>query len=132
MVFFNKNVCVGLAALISICLIHQDAYASSSNGVGQVQNVRSLASGAVDFDLDQTFFDPATQTRQAKSSRSALPACASGDTKHWAIDASTDQGRTMMTTLLWAVDHGRYVSVIGTGSCSIIGDTETVASITIA
>jgi len=93
--------------------------ASSSGGYGHISAVTATLNGGL------TFQD------SASSSRAGLPACASGAPNSWVIDASAPQGNVLLHTLLWAIEHNKRISVIGTGSCSLAGDTETVASFTI-
>jgi hypothetical protein len=122
---------VSFAALISLVASHSEAQASSSNGFGKIVNVLAASSGAVEFELDQSFFDIEAKVVRSKFSRDALPACASGKARQWAVDASTEPGKALLTTLLWAVERQAQISVVGTGKCTISADVETVAEISV-
>jgi len=59
--------------------------------------------------------------------RSGVPSCAAGQPYRFALDASTDAGRVQLSGLLSAFAMGREVSIVGTGNCSIYGDSESVS-----
>ncbi|MBB5986667.1 hypothetical protein [Sphingobium lignivorans] len=58
--------------------------------------------------------------------RSAMPACATTGANRWAIDGSTAAGQVRMSILLTAWAQRKRVIIVGTGNCSVWGDTETV------
>lgn len=59
--------------------------------------------------------------------RSGAPSCQGADVpKRWAFDASTGAGHAMLSILLTAYAQHRTVKIVGTGACSVQGDTETV------
>src|SRR6266568_7894724 len=57
--------------------------------------------------------------------RSGVPACATIGYR-FAIDASTAAGKVQAAGILTAFAMGKKVAIIGTGVCSVWGDTETV------
>ncbi|PXA90690.1 hypothetical protein DMC25_02530 [Caulobacter sp. D4A] len=59
--------------------------------------------------------------------RSTAPSCQGADVPaRWAIDVSTPAGQSMLSILLTAYSTQRTVKILGTGTCSVQGDTETV------
>ncbi|WP_038194734.1 hypothetical protein [Vibrio nigripulchritudo] len=59
--------------------------------------------------------------------RTDVPACVGNNFRNrWAIDAKTDAGKAQLSGILTAYSTGKDVTVIGTNSCSLWGDTETV------
>jgi hypothetical protein len=62
--------------------------------------------------------------------RSSPPACAIYSTR-WAIDGGGAGGQQTIATILAAQAMGRSVTVVGTGSCGVWADTESVAHITV-
>lgn len=109
---------------LSLFLMAAPVCASSTSEYGKVTGVYATASGALLFST-QLFEGGGAPARDTP------PACGSGLPNRWAIDASTPAGQTAVTTLLWALDNRRQVLVIGTGTCSIWSDTETVAMISV-
>ena len=62
--------------------------------------------------------------------RDALPGCAASYYPgRWAFDGTTAAGQAMYSALLTA--HGLHepVSIYGIGSCTVSGDTETIAGL---
>ena len=57
------------------------------------------------------------------------PSCASGYPRSVAIDLSTAGGAFAASQLKMALMAGQPITVTGTGSCSVIPTTETVASL---
>jgi hypothetical protein len=53
------------------------------------------------------------------------PSCAIQPMK-FVINASTDAGKAQIATVLAAQSASRPISILGTGSCDVWGDTETV------
>ena len=53
------------------------------------------------------------------------PACAA--TGRWAVDVSTPQGQSLWSAVLLAYSQNKPVTIGGTGTCSVWGDSETVA-----
>lgn len=54
----------------------------------------------------------------------AKPGCATSG--YWAVDTDTQQGKSMLSLLLTANATGKSVSFLGTGSCSLRPDMETL------
>ena len=86
---------------------------TSGAGPGLITQVYGMKSGAVLFNLS--------------GERTSPPAC-QGPTipTRWAIDASTTTGQAMLAVFLSAAAQGRQLGIVGTGECTIEGDTETV------
>ena len=62
--------------------------------------------------------------------RDTPPACSNpAYPGRFAFDASTPAGQALLSTLLTARAQNEVVSIFGTGTCSVIGDTETVGAI---
>lgn len=59
--------------------------------------------------------------------RTARPACATID--RWAFSLANPSGQGMLAAILTAYSLGRPVSVVGTGTCDVWPDTETVVYI---
>ena len=53
------------------------------------------------------------------------PACAT--TGRWAVDVSTPQGQSLWSAVLLAYSQNKPVTIGGTGTCGVWGDSETVA-----
>jgi hypothetical protein len=63
-------------------------------------------------------------------SRSGIPACSNpGFTTRWALDATTSSGQVAYALLLSARALREQVTLYGTGSCSVLGDAETLGSV---
>lgn len=58
--------------------------------------------------------------------RSGVPACASNLNNRWAFDGTTPSGQATLSILLSAYMSGKSIQVVGMGTCSAWGDTETV------
>ncbi|WP_454828401.1 hypothetical protein [Pseudoxanthomonas wuyuanensis] len=61
------------------------------------------------------------------AARADVPACAAGQAMRWAIDTNTASGKSQLAGLLTAHTTGKKVQVIGTDTCSIWADTESVS-----
>lgn len=59
------------------------------------------------------------------ATHSGAPSCAT--TGRWAVDVSTPQGQSLWSAVLLAYSQNKSVTVGGTGTCSVWGDSETVA-----
>ena len=56
-----------------------------------------------------------------------MPTCANnGANTRWAINAATMGGQAQLSGLMTAVARGKRISIQGTGTCSVWGDTESV------
>lgn len=104
---------LGIAALAPM----QPALASSTNAFGPISQVYGTASGAVIFTV-------------TVSSRSSVPGCATGQPNRWVIDASSVAGQAAAALLLSAWAAHKQIWVIGSGACTIWGDTETISYFT--
>ncbi|MDH0863146.1 hypothetical protein [Mitsuaria sp. GD03876] len=60
-----------------------------------------------------------------EGSRNSPPACAT-ESRRFALNGATPQGKTQLSGLLLAYSQGKTVNVYGTNSCSVWGDTETL------
>lgn len=89
------------------------ATASISAPQTEVSNLLFMPTGAVLF--------------HTSTPRSDVPACAAGEPTRWAIDTNTAAGKSQLAGLLTAHTTGKKVQVIGTNTCSIWGDTESVS-----
>ena len=58
--------------------------------------------------------------------RTGVPACANTQPTRFALDASTPAGKAQLAGLLTAYSSGKQVVIIGTGTCSSWGDTESI------
>jgi len=59
-----------------------------------------------------------------KGSYNAKPDCATSG--YWAVNTETQQGRAILSLLLTANATGKTVTFLGTGSCSLRPDMETL------
>ncbi len=67
---------------------------------------------------------------RTSGTRVGVPACVTpGQESRFVIDARTDAGKAMLSVLLTAVARGKRVTITGTGTCGIWGDTESVSFI---
>lgn len=104
------NLCAALCAV--------PANASNTGGYGQISGVFGTSSGAVLFSV-------------SGPGRSGIPSCGTSNPTRWALDASTVAGQAQVAVFLSAWAAHKQVAVVGTGSCSIWGDTETVLYVNI-
>ena len=61
----------------------------------------------------------------SSGTRSSAPSCATV-TNRWVINTTTSQGQAMVAALLSAYMAHKRITVVGTGTCDVWGDTETV------
>jgi hypothetical protein len=59
-------------------------------------------------------------------SRSNVPACAASFPSRFVVDGSTAGGKVQVSGLLTAYAAGKSVRIIGTGTCSVAGNSETI------
>ena len=97
-----------LIAAASIASLGSAAFAAGS-GSGNVAGV-SVESASGKF---------------STSTHSGAPACAT--TGRWAVDVSTPQGQSLWSGVLLAYSQNKPVTIGGTGTCTVWGDSETVA-----
>lgn len=62
--------------------------------------------------------------------RNAAPSCATV-TQRWAIDVSTPQGQAMAAALLTAYIARKRITILGTDTCSVWANTETIDHFTL-
>ncbi|WP_082938881.1 hypothetical protein [Mitsuaria sp. 7] len=60
-----------------------------------------------------------------EGSRNAQPACAT-ESRRFVLNAATPAGKAQLAGLMIAYTQGKTVSVWGTNTCSVWGDTETI------
>jgi hypothetical protein len=60
-------------------------------------------------------------------SRTGVPACATPQPQRFAFDATTAAGKSQLAGMLTAFTAGKSVIMAGTGTCSVIGDSETLS-----
>lgn len=58
--------------------------------------------------------------------RSNVPSCAAAQPSRFAIDATTAAGKIQLSGLLAAYAAGKPVRIVGNGTCSAYGDSETI------
>jgi len=61
-----------------------------------------------------------------------VPSCGAVQPNRFAIDSTTPGGKSQLATLLAADAAKRPIVVVGTGSCSVYGDSESVSYFYIA
>jgi hypothetical protein len=59
--------------------------------------------------------------------RPSIPACGAGQPTRFALDGSTAQGKTQVAGLLAAYAAGKQVVIVGTDTCSVYSDSETIS-----
>ena len=107
---------ISLATLLSLALA-TPAHASEAQ-FGTITNVYGMNNGALLF--------------TSSGSRTTPPSCHSSFVpQRWAIDASTVAGQLAASVFLTALALKKRVYVMGSATCTIWGDTETVTFINI-
>lgn len=106
-------------------------FASSTSGFGTISNVSATSGGALLFRIQSVVTDAQTKVRRVTQSRDSASPCPSAQSDRWAIDAGSGPGEIAATTLLWAFQNERQVSVKGTGKCSAVENVELVSEIVI-
>ncbi|MBO9710399.1 MAG: hypothetical protein J7521_19525 [Caulobacter sp.] len=101
--------------LLSACVMAMASPAAASDAqMGNILHLYATSTGAVMFDTT--------------GSIGARPACQGSNVPNrFAIDASTVAGQSMAAALMTAYSLHKRIYIVGTGACSIWGDTETVA-----
>ncbi|AJP70586.1 hypothetical protein TS85_00185 [Sphingomonas hengshuiensis] len=98
---------------MSIILTTFTPASASYSQFGSISLIHGMPNGAMIFTHD--------------GARTATPSCATGATAtRWAINATTDGGKLQASMLLSAYALNKKIVVLGTGTCSAWGDTETV------
>jgi len=88
------------------------------------------ASGTISYLLSipaVSGIQPSVFLFKTSGARTAQPPCSTTDL--WVIDGSTAAGQQTIATVLSAQAQGKQVTVHGTGSCTIWGDTESASSV---
>lgn len=57
---------------------------------------------------------------------SNVPACGSGNPNRFVVDSTTPGGQAIVASVLLAYAQSRKIDFVGTGNCSVWGDTESV------
>ncbi|MGR4866924.1 hypothetical protein [Caulobacter sp. LARHSG274] len=108
-----KNRFVALAASIAVMTAAAVPAHASDAQLGHITHIFAMSNGAVLFFTD--------------GSRGPRPACSGpGLDARWAINASTLVGQSQLSAFMTAYTLKKRISIHGTGTCSIWGDTETV------
>lgn len=107
---FASVVQIGLA----ICIA--DPANASTGGPGVISGYDTNSAGMVYFYLSGT--------------RTSTPSC-HVIAQRWAFNASTAGGQALAATVLSAYSQQKSVVVVGTGSCDIYADTESVQQVQI-
>ena len=58
--------------------------------------------------------------------RTSIPTCAANQPARFALDSTTAAGKTQAAVLITAYSTGKQVTIVGTGACDVVADTETV------
>ena len=58
--------------------------------------------------------------------RTSIPTCAANQPARFALDSTTAAGKTQAAVLITAYSTGKQVTLVGTGACDVVADTETV------
>lgn len=101
-----------LAAAALLPLFFASAAQASEANFGNITGIFGAHNGAVLFYTSGT--------------RTTAPLCQTGGAQRFAIDASTVTGQAAASVLLTAYAMNKRIYVVGSGACSIWGDTETV------
>jgi hypothetical protein len=100
-------------------LVSSVAGFSNAFGGGMVSNAPITAITAQDYGGTAQFFVSVNQPV------TGAPSCAIQAMK-FVINGSTDAGKAQIATVLAAQSAGHNISILGTGTCDVWGDTETV------
>jgi hypothetical protein len=102
---FGALLCAGILGLAP-------AARASESGPAYVTNIWMMDGGAVLFNQNGV--------------RSSVPACGSTLPARWAFNATTPAGQAFLSALLSAYAMHKQIHIIGTDTCSVWGDTETM------
>ena len=109
---FTRKSSKPLAALLLMALPGTAMASEATAGV--ISSILPTYNGAVLFNHTGT--------------RGAPPTCQGpGLANRWALDTTTAGGQSMLAVLLSAWASNKRIIIIGTGACTIWGDTETVS-----
>ena len=97
-----------------IFLTFSNAFAGSAT-FGTLSTVHTFANGVV---LVYT-----------NGSRSEVPACATNQPARFAINGSTAGGKVLAAAIFANYSLGKQVTIIGSGTCDVYGDTESISYI---
>lgn len=83
-------------------------------GEGNISNIHFMNNGVVLFYTDGAI------------TSSETPDCAQNQSIRFAIDSTTDGGKSQVSGLLTAYASGKKIKVHGLNNCSVHGDTESL------
>jgi hypothetical protein len=106
-----------LVIVASACLAFMASAQSAAASQTTAGNINSVMAGA-ESSGGQFFFN-------TTGTRTAAPSCAIQP--RWVVDTSTLPGQAVVAALLSAYAMNKQIVVMGTGSCTVWGDTETVS-----
>lgn len=89
-----------------------NSYAGSASS-GTLSTVHFMSNGVV--------------IASTSGTRSDVPPCAVNQSSRFSIDGTSAGGKVQVSGLLAAYASGKQVNIIGTGNCSVYGDTETIS-----
>ena len=104
---------IGFLALI----FYANSYAGSASS-GILSTVHFMSNGVV--------------IAYTSGARTDVPSCASNQPSRFTINGTSVGGKVQLSGLLSAYVAGKQVVIIGTGDCSVYGDTETISYFYIA
>jgi len=107
-----KKFGIAACALVASLGLGMQAHASDA-AFGYISGPFGMSNGAV------LFF--------TSGARTTPPACSGPNLeRRYALNASTIAGQSQLSVLMTAYAMGKRITIHGTGTCSIWGDTETV------
>jgi hypothetical protein len=116
----KKKITASLAALGALLVFAIPPAQASDAGFGYITNIYAMSNGAI------LFYTSGTRT-------TPLPSCQGpGLGQRYALDASTTAGQASASVLLTAYTLHKQISIHGTGTCTIWGDTETLMFFNVA
>jgi len=92
--------------LIIAILMASSVFAGGSSSAGKISNLHFMKNGALLFSHTGNRTNTTTDD-----------ACVMAQRQEWAIDGSTEQGRTQISGLLIAYSMGKNITVYGLGKC---------------
>jgi hypothetical protein len=97
--------------LISLLLAASTSAFAGGTTAGQIKNIIFMPNGVILFDVNAPHSSP--------------PSCVT-QTIRWAINSITPAGKSQVVGILTAYATGKDVTMVGTHSCDLWGDTESV------
>lgn len=102
---------------LAVALAALSMQAQASNAInGFVQGFVTIPGGAI------LVFTTGTRTTPPACSNTSFPT-------RWAFSGTTAEGQAMLSILLSAYALHQPVSFYGTGTCTVLGDSETISSV---